>query len=177
MCSEDFAQFLFLSINKITAASRNVKCIACIPFFLLLLFSSMAAYIVTTRLHQSKIKWHDKSRAYRSLRNRSSCRSAQIISQFTFCFFIWWKNKECKKAKILTMIKCILAADAMCFWITSFRKMISVSFIVISSSFLELYSIGYSKYSKSRMKHKHKQTNEKTHTQIICTHVHMQTRA
>ena len=125
----------------------------------------MAASIVTTSLHQSKITWHDKSRAYRSFRNRNSCRPAQNHQSVSFSFFFQrWKNKENKKAKILTMIKCILAADAMCFWITSFRKMISVSFIVISSSFLELYSIGYNKYSKSRMKHKHKQTNENTHT-------------
>lgn len=34
------------------------------------------------------------------------------------------------------MIICILAPVALCFWMTSFRKMISVIFIVTSSSFL-----------------------------------------
>ena len=159
----------------------------------------MAAYIVTRSLQQSKLKWHDKSklkwhdksklkwhgksklkwhdqsRAYRSLRHRSSCTKSSV--RFPFLFFKMTKTTRIKRQKMLTMIKCILAADAMCFWITSFRKMISVSFIVISSSFLELYSIGYNKYSKSRMKHKHKQTNENTQTHIIRTHVHMQTHA
>ena len=38
----------------------------------------------------------------------------------------------------LTMIICILAPVARCFVITSFKNIISVNFIVISSSFLKM---------------------------------------
>ena len=43
----------------------------------------------------------------------------------------------CVCARLSTMMSCILAPVARCFWITSFNMMISVSFTVKSSSVLQ----------------------------------------
>ena len=121
-CSDSTQVAISFHINEIILISKN-------PRLDQVNSSFVWQHIVNTNFYKCKIKRPDKKE---ELKQAESTSDLHKIITISFCS----KKMAREKAEIQTMIKCILAADAMCFCITSFRKMISVSFIVISSSFL-----------------------------------------